>query len=53
MTVTHVYIGPSTIFGLVHNTKCRLLGKRAGGRRIETADGRRWLVAPHELLALL
>lgn len=41
---THTYTGPETSWGLRPNTPCRILEKRAGGRRILTPDGKVWTV---------
>lgn len=49
-----VYTGPSTAAGLQKNARCRYAraGKgrgAAGGRMIQTQNGRRWLVAASHL----
>jgi hypothetical protein len=40
----HVYVGPSTAFGLANDSPCKIVGKRAGGKVIRTRDGRDWVV---------
>lgn len=51
----HVYVGtPSAIHLrrggrlLVKGEACRIYGRRAGGLRIRTADGREWIVGPRD-----
>jgi len=41
----HVYVGPTTAYGLPARSACRITGKRAGGREIQTTDLKRWIVA--------
>lgn len=50
MTATHLYVGPTTVYGLPARTPCRVVGRRAGGIQIQTGDGRTWLVGRDQLI---
>lgn len=41
----HVYVGPTTAYGLRTQSPCRIVGKRAGGKVIRTTSGKEWIVA--------
>jgi hypothetical protein len=42
----HVYVGPTTRFGLQSGTHCRILARLQGNTvRIQTPDGNRWISA--------
>jgi hypothetical protein len=47
--MTHIYAGPTTVWGLEHGSLCRIVGRRAGGIRIQTVNGRCWLIGPGEI----
>lgn len=47
--MTHIYTGPTTLWGLERGSLCRIVGRRAGGIRIQALDGRCWLVGPGEI----
>lgn len=40
----HDYVGPDSIWGLRNGTPCVVVGKRSGGKRIKTPDGKLWTV---------
>jgi hypothetical protein len=48
---THTYTGPRTLWGLNTGTRCRVIGSRAGGKRIQTEDGKCYIVGVNHLRA--
>ncbi len=50
MTHSHLYVGPTTKWGLRSRTPCTVVGSRAGGIHIRTGEGRTWLVGRDELI---
>jgi hypothetical protein len=47
--MTHTYTGDTTIYGLRAGVDCRIVGRKAGGVKIEVAGGKRFLVGPHQV----
>lgn len=46
---THIYIGPTTKWGLIRGTPCRIIGgATGGGKRIRT-EGKQWIVGAKEV----
>jgi hypothetical protein len=45
----HDYTGPGNKWGLKPDIPCRIVGSRAGGRRICTQDGRIWTVGANQV----
>jgi len=46
---THIYTGPNTPWGLKKDSKCNIIGTRAGGKLIRTLPGRAFLVGKEHL----
>jgi hypothetical protein len=49
---THIYIGPTTRWGLVNGAGCNLypfIKKKSGLITIKTIDGQSWQVAPEHI----
>jgi hypothetical protein len=46
----HVYTGPKTWWGLESGAACKIVGSRAGGRRIQTVDGSVYTVGRDQVI---